>query len=158
MVPEHLLDPHGLGDHVDRLYRAAWALCGSREQAEDLVQDTFARVLARPRLVRKSYYVGYLLISLRNPFFSQQRRAHARPRLVDLDELERVEDRTALEPQSVVETQLVFQTTALPPADARDALVAVDVAGLSYREAARRLCIGEGTLTSRLSRARSRVA
>ena len=40
-----VLDPAGLGDHVDRLYRAAWALCGSREDAEDLVQDTFARVL-----------------------------------------------------------------------------------------------------------------
>jgi RNA polymerase sigma-70 factor, ECF subfamily len=33
-----VLDPAGLGDHVDRLYRAAWALCGSREDAEDLVQ------------------------------------------------------------------------------------------------------------------------
>ena len=44
-----VLDPAALGDHVDRLYRAAWALCGSREDAEDLVQDTFARVLAKPR-------------------------------------------------------------------------------------------------------------
>ena len=48
-APEHLLDPETLGDHFDRLLRAAWALCGSREDAEDLVQDTYARVLARPR-------------------------------------------------------------------------------------------------------------
>jgi RNA polymerase sigma-70 factor, ECF subfamily len=40
MTPEHDLDPEALGDHFDRLYRAAWALCGSREDAEDLVQDT----------------------------------------------------------------------------------------------------------------------
>jgi RNA polymerase sigma-70 factor (ECF subfamily) len=40
MPPEHQLDPQSLGDHLDRLYRAAWALCGSREDAEDLVQDT----------------------------------------------------------------------------------------------------------------------
>src|SRR3954451_7069339 len=44
------LDPARIGDHVDRLYRAAWALCGSREDAEDLVQETYARVLGRPRL------------------------------------------------------------------------------------------------------------
>ncbi|MDX6661124.1 MAG: hypothetical protein QOJ55_1946, partial [Solirubrobacteraceae bacterium] len=53
MTPEHELDPEALGDHFDRLYRAAWALCGSREDAEDLVQDTYARVLARPRVVRR---------------------------------------------------------------------------------------------------------
>ena len=39
-----LLDRDRLGDHIDRLYRAAWAMCGSREEAEDLVQETFARV------------------------------------------------------------------------------------------------------------------
>jgi RNA polymerase sigma-70 factor (ECF subfamily) len=33
------LDPHRLGDHVDRLYRAAMALCGDPHDAEDLVQD-----------------------------------------------------------------------------------------------------------------------
>ena len=36
-------------DLLDRLYRAAWALCGSHVDAEDLVQEAFARVLARPR-------------------------------------------------------------------------------------------------------------
>jgi len=33
----HVLDPEGLPDHIDRLYRAACALCGSRQDAEDLV-------------------------------------------------------------------------------------------------------------------------
>src|ERR1051325_11047395 len=46
------LDPNRLGDHIDRLYRAAWALTGSREDAEDLVQDTFAKILTRPRFLR----------------------------------------------------------------------------------------------------------
>src|SRR5919199_4780506 len=70
-----VLDPAALGDHVDRLYRAAWALCGSREDAEDLVQDTFARVLAKPRLLRNDDDLGYLLRVLRNTFVSRHRAA-----------------------------------------------------------------------------------
>ena len=46
----HQLDPSRLGDHVDRLFRAAWALCGRREDAEDLVQETYALVLAKAAL------------------------------------------------------------------------------------------------------------
>ena len=84
---ERTLDPARLGDHLDRLYRAAWALCGSREDAEDLVQETYARVLARPRLLRNEDDLGYLLRALRNTFLNQKRtrepptasRAAARP-------------------------------------------------------------------------------
>ena len=70
-APEHLLDPLTLGDHFDRLFRAAWALCGSREDAEDLVQDTYASVLARPRSVRNDDDLGYLLRALRNKFLER---------------------------------------------------------------------------------------
>ena len=55
-----------LGDHLDRLYRAAWALCGSREDAEDLVQETFVRVLAKPRRIEGDDPMPYLLRVLRN--------------------------------------------------------------------------------------------
>jgi RNA polymerase sigma-70 factor, ECF subfamily len=78
------LDPARVGDHLDRLYRASWALCGSREDAEDLVQETYARVLARPRLLRNDDDLGYLLRALRNTFLNQKRsesrRLRAAPR------------------------------------------------------------------------------
>src|SRR5262252_1094965 len=77
---ERRLDPARLGDHVDRLYRAAWALCGSREDAEDLVQETYARLLARPRLLRNEDDLGYLLRALRNTFLNQKRTESRRPR------------------------------------------------------------------------------
>src|SRR5262250_98289 len=70
---ERALDPDRLGDHLDRLYRAAWALCGSREDAEDLVQETYARVLSRRRLLRNEDDLGYLLRALRNTFLTQKR-------------------------------------------------------------------------------------
>jgi RNA polymerase sigma-70 factor (ECF subfamily) len=52
----------------------------------------------------------------------------------------------------------VFPAIARLPESFRLALVAVDVAGLSYREAARALGAPEATVTTRLHRARRRVA
>src|SRR4051794_3758384 len=64
------LDPATLGDHIDRLYRAAWALTGTREDAEDLVQETYAKVLARPRRIEGGGELPYLLVALRHTFLS----------------------------------------------------------------------------------------
>jgi RNA polymerase sigma-70 factor (ECF subfamily) len=153
------LDPSALADHLDRLYRAAWALCGSREDAEDLVQETYARVLARPRLLYRDDDLGYLLRVLRNTFVSQRRAAARRPSTVALpDEPEIVESPAALQPERAAEARLVYAAISALPEDFRDALIAIDVAGLSYREAARALRVREGTVTSRLFRARRQVA
>ena len=153
------LDPAALGDHVDRLYRAAWALCGSREDAEDLVQETFARVLARPRRVHASGELPYLLVTLRHTFVSGRRAASRRPVTAPLPEdLEPADQRTALRPEEAAATHEVFAHIAALPGHFRDALVAVDVAGLSYGEAAEMLGIPEATVASRLHRARAHVA
>src|SRR3954447_13007494 len=151
-----VLDPERLGDHLDRMYRAAWALCGSREDAEDLVQDTYARVLARPRLVRREEDLAYLLRALRNTFLAGRRGLRARSVHVPLEE--ELERASGAGPEEALEQRRVYQAIAALHADFRDALVAVDVAGLSYREAARVLRVPEGTLTSRLARARAQVA
>jgi RNA polymerase sigma-70 factor (ECF subfamily) len=155
----HELDPERLGDHVDRLYRAAWALCGSREDAEDLVQETYARVLARPRLVRREDDLAYLLRALRNTFLAGRRSTKARTTHVPLDEeLDRRGAARPLEPDELAEQRRVYAAIASLPEQFRDAIVAVDVVGLSYREAARALRVPEGTVTSRLWRAREQVA
>jgi RNA polymerase sigma-70 factor (ECF subfamily) len=155
-----MLDPQHLGDHTDRLFRAAWALCGSREEAEDLVQDTYAHVLARPRFLRDTDDLGYLLRALRNTFVSRHRMATRRPRKADV-EVEYVavadEDRR-IDPVAAVEAREVYAAIAELPEDFRDVLVAIDVVGLSYAETARSLRLRQGTVTSRLSRARARVA
>src|SRR5688500_12722684 len=101
---ERTLDPARLGDHLDRLYRAAWALCGSREDAEDLVQETYARVLARPRLLRNDDDLGYLLRALRNTFLNQKRTERRRLRPGPLPEqLDLVADPQARQPQTALE-------------------------------------------------------
>jgi RNA polymerase sigma-70 factor, ECF subfamily len=159
MTPERQLDPEALGDHIDRLYRAAWALCGSREEAEDLVQETFARVLRKPRILRSEDDVGYLLRVLRNTFFSTRRTAARRPQTTALpDDLDIVEDRSAIQPETKLESAELYSAISELPDDFRDALVAIDVIGLSYREAAQALRVREATITTRLHRARQRVA
>jgi len=159
MSSERQLDPKELGDHFDRLYRAAWGLCGSREDAEDLVQETFLNVLRKPRVLRSDDDTGYLLRVLRNTFVSQRRAAARRPLATPLpDELDLLEDPRAIKAESRAESSELYGLISTLPADFRDALIAVDLVGMSYGEAARALRIREATITTRLHRARQRIA
>jgi RNA polymerase sigma-70 factor (ECF subfamily) len=157
-IPARELQPERLGDHLDRLYRAAWALCGSPHDAEDLVQDTFARVLARPRLLRREDDLAYLLRALRNTFLSHRRTASRRPVTAPEEEGERPGTRSAPAADEVASVREVYGAISRLPEEFREALVAVDVAGLSYKEASKALKVPEGTVTSRVFRARARLA
>jgi RNA polymerase sigma-70 factor (ECF subfamily) len=153
-VPRRL-DPDRLGDHIDRLYRAAWAMCGNPHDAEDLVQETYAKVLSRPRFVRHDDDLGYLLRALRNMHISRLRRAGRRPQEVELDD-DHADDVRG--PELAYEVGELFAVISKLPDESREVIVAIDVAGLSYREAADAFGIKEATITTRLHRARRRVA
>jgi len=154
-----ILDPNSLSQHIDRLYRAAWALCGSREDAEDLVQETFTRVLSRPRVLHGDDELYYLMRVLRNTFLTGRRTAARRPLTVaTLEDVVTPDAKPMARPDQAIEVQEIYATIALLPADFREALVAVDVLGLSYREAARALGVREATITTRLFRARKQIA
>lgn len=158
-TPLRRLDIDALGDHLDRLFRAAWALSGNREDAEDLVQETYARVLARPRWLRNEDDLAYLLRALRNVHVSRLRHAGRRIATLAFDELraEPATTRAAWLPESAADAGELFAAIAALPAHAREAVVAVDVVGLTYAEAARALRVREATLTSRLHRGRRRL-
>jgi RNA polymerase sigma-70 factor, ECF subfamily len=163
MGPAHIteaprqLDPESLGDHVARLYRAAYGLCGSRQDAEDLVQDTYERVLRRPRFVRRDGDLAYLLKVMRNTWISSGR-AGRLPTVPDggeeieqlAGELDPIGDSIRIAP--------VYEALRELSQPLREAVVAVDVIGLSYRDAARALGTKQGTIMSRLSRGRNQIA
>jgi RNA polymerase sigma-70 factor (ECF subfamily) len=151
--PVRILDPEALGRHIDQLYRAAWGLCGSRHDAEDLVQETFLNVLKRPRVLRDGNEIGYLLRALRNTYSSGYRSsAHRRSdRAFNEDDAPLVKD-------GGFETRELMEAIASAPPAYRDAVVAVDLIGLSYREAASALRTREATITTRLHRGRQHVA
>jgi RNA polymerase sigma-70 factor, ECF subfamily len=153
-----VLDPQSLSQHVDRLYRAAWGLCGSREDAEDLVQETFAKVLSRPRVIHGDDDLFYLMRVLRNTFLTNRRTASRRPQTVaTLEDVVTADPKPVSRPEQAIEMQEIYATIAELPEDFRMALVAIDVLGLSYREAARALKVREATITTRLFRARKQV-
>jgi RNA polymerase sigma-70 factor (ECF subfamily) len=152
------LDPQTLTQHVDRLYRAAWALCGSREDAEDLVQDTFARVLSKRRMLRGEDDLAYLMSVLRNTFFSSRRTASRRPVTgASIEDVSVADPQPTFQPEQALDVRELYGAVAELPENFRLALVAVDILGLSYREAADALGTREATITTRLFRARRQV-
>ena len=148
-----MLEPEALCRHIDQLYRAAWALCGSQHDAEDLVQETFLNILKRPRLLRDGNEIGYLLRALRNTYSTRYRSGARRRSDRALNE-----DDAPPRHDDGFETCEIMEAIASAPPLYRDAVVAVDLIGLSYREAARALRTREGTITTRLHRGRQHVA
>ena len=130
----HVLDANRLGDHLDRLYRAALGMTGSPADADDL---------------------GYLLRVLRNTFISKHRAAARRPATMMAPEnLERFEANATADPERAFEARQLYAQIAELPEHQRDVLVAVDLLGFSYKEAAESFGVPTGTIMSRLFRAR----
>lgn len=153
------LAPQAAADELTRLYRLARALCGSADLAEDLVQETYARVLARPRLLRGGDTFSYMARALRNTFYNHLRSAGARPeQALPDDALERAAPGGSRgDPHAALVATELYRAIAALPADQREVIAIVDVAGLSYKEAARVLRVPPGTVMSRLSRGRARL-
>jgi RNA polymerase sigma-70 factor, ECF subfamily len=136
-------------------------MSGSRAVAEDLVQETYVKVLSKPRIIRHDDDLGYLVKALRNTWYSHLRNERTKREstaagVEDPDELSQVTERA--DPEGSLEASSVLDAVAALPEPYRDAVAAVDVAGLSYSEAARALGVREGTVMSRLYRGREQVA
>jgi RNA polymerase sigma-70 factor (ECF subfamily) len=153
-----LLDPDIAAEHRSHLLDVARSLCGSRQLAEDLVQETYARVLAKPRPLREDAPFPYLVRSLRNVAKDHWRTERRRPQVIgDLDP----EDPTLRhdrDPQHDVIAAEVYTAVNGLPLEFRRVVAAVDMLGLSYAQAARTLKIPTGTVMSRLSRGRGQLA
>jgi len=141
--------------YLDRLYGYALSLSGDPQDAKDLVQECAARAIAARRVpTDTSAYRAWLFRILRNIFLDDVRRQRNEPGPIEdtnatngTPEAWRWE--TALISSLTVRTGLQKLSVSH-----RDIISLVDIAGLSYSEAAALLDIPEGTVMSRLSRAR----
>jgi RNA polymerase sigma-70 factor (ECF subfamily) len=153
-------------DLSDQVYRVARRLVGSREEAEDLMQDTYARAFRS----WKQYTPGtnlraWLLRILTNLNIDRGRRSQRTPDMQPLEEgdyflynqLEAAGGGGPSDEERVVERLSqddVVDALAEVPHDFRDVVVLVDIGDFSYADAAQILDIPIGTVMSRLHRGR----
>jgi RNA polymerase sigma-70 factor (ECF subfamily) len=151
------LDADSAVCHLDRLLAAARALTGNHADADDLVQDVYLGLLRRPRRLTRGSELAYLMTMLRNAQIDRYRMS-ARRQTVPLQETDEPEDpRGGLRPERAAEHREVLAAVHALASPFRETVVAVDVLGLSYKEAGRVLGVPVGTVMSRLARGRERV-
>ena len=153
-------------DLSDQVYRVARRLVGSREEAEDLMQETYARAFRSWR----SYSPGtnlraWLLRILTNLNIDRGRREQRQPPPQALEEgdyflynrLEQTSRDGNADEERVVERLSqddAVEALSAVPHDFRDVVVLVDIGDFSYQDAAQILDIPVGTVMSRLHRGR----
>src|SRR3954453_21651776 len=153
-----LLDPITAAEYRARLVDVAVSICGSRTLAEDLVQETYARVLAKPRPLREGAVFPYLVRALRNVAKDHWRSEQRRPQVIGELDPEDPNLRHDRHPEADVIAAEIYHHVNRLPVEFRRVVAAVDMLGLSYAQAASTLRIPQGTVMSRLSRGRHRLA
>jgi RNA polymerase sigma-70 factor (ECF subfamily) len=151
---------------ADQVYRVARRLVGSREEAEDLVQETYARAFRSWRSFAPGTNLrAWLLRILTNLNVDRGRKVQRTPQTQPLEETDyylankvaSAAGEEALEADEVVERlsqDSIVKALADIPAPYRDAVVLVDIGDFTYADAAQILDVPIGTVMSRLHRGR----
>src|SRR5690348_12745048 len=152
----------------EQVYRVARRLVGSREEAEDLVQQTYERAFRAWRQFTPGTNLrAWLLRILTNLNIDRGRRQQRSPQTTSLDteagdyflynKLEAQAPDGTVDEERVLERlsqDSIVDALADVPHDFRDVIVLVDIGEFSYADAAQILDIPIGTVTSRLPRGR----
>ncbi len=146
-----------LANVAPHLRAFARSLCGCRDRADDLAQETMMRAwAARDRYHAGTNFKAWTFTILRNQFYSEARRNRFRG---EYDE--GVAERTLRAPagqEDAVALADVLRALSVLPDTHREALILVAVGNLSYEEIADICGIALGTVKSRICRARAMLA
>lgn len=137
----------------EELHKYALSLCRDRARSEDLVQRTLERLVdSSTSAVRVP--IAWAKRILKNSFIDEERRRATRLRAT-----EQLASQPVVENRSAVEARIDL-TAALGqlPAELSQALMLVVVERYTYAEAAEVQRVAEGTVKSRVARARKRLA
>lgn len=142
----------------DSLYNFARWIAANREEAEDLVQETYAKALRGfASFEQGTNFRAWIFRILRNTFLTSRTGLKATVPLED--EESSVTPVNASTPESILlgnlDQQALRDAIAELPVAHREVLLLCDVEEMSYREIAEALTIPIGTVMSRISRARS---
>lgn len=141
------------------MYRVAVAITRDHAEAEDLVQDSLVRAYQALDRFDGSNPRAWLLTIVRNTHINRNRRR--RPGLLhdpdDIDQQAHTTPGADTEAMAAIfDTQVEAALRELPE-DQQTVIELVDVAGLSYQQAADALGVPTGTVMSRLHRGRKRI-
>jgi len=142
---------------IPRLRAFAVSLSRNPERADDLVQETLLRAWSDLGRFEPGTNMGaWLTTILRNEFYSESRKR--RRQVEDVDG--RYAETLVVQAEQITCTEYAEFLAAFAklPAEMRKALILVGVSGLSYADAARICACANGTIKSRVHRARARLA
>ena len=132
------------------------SLCGDRERADDLVQETLFKAWNHLDSFREGTNLkAWLFTILRNTYFSERRKR--RREVEDADGGYAARLSTQPEQHGHMDMQDFRAVLVRLPDDQREALILVGAAGFSYEEAAEICGCAVGTIKSRVNRARNRL-
>ena len=144
---------------IPRLRRYARALAGDRPRADDLVQDTLERAITKWSLWRPGTDLrAWMFTIMHNVFINQVRRAARDATPTDPSVLAEMDTADGSVADTLVQINGIERALARLPEEQRVVLLLVSLEGLSYDEVAHTLGVPVGTVMSRLSRARARLA
>ena len=141
-------------EHLPRLRRYARALTGDVNRADDLVQDTLERALAKLDLWQPGSDLRAWLFTLMHNLFVNQIRVRRPQETVMEDALDEPVSGGQLE---ALAARDIHAALARLPEEQREVLLLVGLEQFGYAEAAQVLGVPTGTVMSRLSRARERM-
>ena len=135
----------------------ARGLCGHREMADDLAQDTMMRAwAARASYTQGTNFRAWMFMIMRNQFYTTIRK-NSRMTSLDPEVAERVLV-VAPAQQNGINVDDVAKALQKLPAEQREVLLLIGANGLSYEEAAEVIGCAMGTVKSRLARGRTALA
>lgn len=140
---------------IPRLRRYARALTGSIDMADDLVQDTLERALDKWSFWQRERELRPWLFSIMHNLHVDHARRDGRTEYRDDEAVPVVPTRA--EQADLLELRDLDRALALLPIEQREVLLMVGLEELSYAEVAKSLGVPQGTVMSRLSRARARL-
>ncbi len=142
---------------IGNLRAFAVSLCGDRERADDLVQETLFKAWNHLDSFEEGTNLkAWLFTILRNTYFSERRRK--KREVEDVDGAYAARLSSIPEQHGHMDMQDFRDALSELPDDQREALVLVGAAGFSYEEAAEISGCAVGTIKSRVNRARRRLA
>jgi RNA polymerase sigma-70 factor (ECF subfamily) len=141
-------------EHLPRLRRYARALTGDVNRADDLVQDTLERALAKLDLWQPGSDLRAWLFTLMHNLFINQIRVRRPQETVMEDALDVPVSGGQME---ALAARDIHAALARLPEEQREVLLLVGLEQFGYAEAAQVLGVPTGTVMSRLSRARERM-